>query len=138
MTTPVDRKTIRPYFNAGLLVVRPKAAVLRAWKKAFLKAAADSDLLETCRADKRKLVFLHQAALAGAVLITLPRAAMVELPEDYNYPLNLHEAIPAERRRADLDGLVTLRYDEGARVPELIHASGLRGKLVDWLLSRFK
>jgi hypothetical protein len=36
-----------------------------------------------------------------------------------------------------LDGLVTLRYDEGAQVPDLIGTFGLKGKLADWLLSHF-
>lgn len=137
MTTPVDRMTIRPYFNAGLLIVRPGRKLLRAWPEAFQKTASDKELLEMCRQDQRKMIFLHQAALAGALLAILPKEEMVELPETYNYPLNLHDAIPAERRLAGLDGLITLRYDEGARVAGFIKKSGLTGKMVDWLLARF-
>jgi 2-oxo-4-hydroxy-4-carboxy--5-ureidoimidazoline (OHCU) decarboxylase len=56
--------TIRPYFNAGLLIVRPELRLLRAWPGAFQKAAADKELTNMCRQDQRKMVFLHQAALA--------------------------------------------------------------------------
>lgn len=137
MTTPVDRMAIRPYFNAGLLIVRPEKGLLRAWAPAFQKAAADEELLDMCRQDELKLIFLHQAALAGALLAALPKTEMTELPETYNYPLNLHDRIPAERRPSSLDGLITLRYDDSARVTGLIRKSGISGKLAEWLLAHF-
>jgi len=137
MVTPVDRKTIRSYFNAGLLVLRPERGVLRKWREAFKAVAADPVLLDLCRQDQRKFVFLHQAALAGAVLTSLGREAMIELPEAYNYPLNLHAQIPADRRLTTLDGLATLRYDEGEKVAGLLEQSGLSGTRVDWLRAHF-
>jgi hypothetical protein len=137
MVTPVDRKSIRPYFNAGLLVLRPERGVLRKWLEAFNLVSADPVLQNMCRQDQRKLVFLHQAALAGAVLTSLGREEMTELPDAYNYPLNLHDQIPAERRLTTLDGLMTLRYDEGDKVAALLEKSGLSGTKVDWLLSHF-
>jgi len=62
---------------------------------------------------------------------------MTELPEAYNYPLNLQAQIPAERRLTTLDGLTTLRYDEGETVAGLLEKSGLSGTKVDWLLAHF-
>ena len=137
MVTPVDRITIRPYINAGLLVLRPERGVLRKWLEAFNIISADPVLQDMCRQDQRKLVFLHQAALAGAVLVSVGREAMTELPEAYNYPLNLQAQIPAERRLTTLDGLTTLRYDEGETVAGLLEKSGLSGTKVDWLLAHF-
>ncbi len=76
MVTPVDRKTIRPYFNAGLLVVRPERGVLRKWLEAFRAVSADKGLMDMCRQEERRMIFLHQAALAGAVLTALGREQM--------------------------------------------------------------
>jgi hypothetical protein len=137
MITPVDRKTIRPYFNAGLLVLRPERGVLRKWLDAFNLVSADPVLQGMCRQDQRKRIFLHQAALAGAVLTSLGREAMTELSEAYNYPLNLHAQVPADRRLTTLDGLTTLRYDESEKVAALLEQSGLSGERVQWLLSHF-
>jgi hypothetical protein len=137
MVTPVDRKAIRPYFNAGLLVVRPERGVLRKWLEAFEAVSSDKALMDMCRQDQRRMIFLHQAALAGAVLVGLRREEMSELPEVYNYPLNLHDQIPADRRLTTLDGLATLRYDEGEKVAGLLEQSGLNGTRVDWLRVHF-
>jgi len=37
IVTPADHQTIRAYFNAGLLAVRPERGILRGWGDAFKK-----------------------------------------------------------------------------------------------------
>ena len=83
------------------------------------------------------MIFLHQAALAGAILGSLGKEATVELPDVYNYSLNLHDQVPSGRRPATLEGFITLRYDESGRVAGFIEKSGLNDNLAKWLLSRF-
>ena len=88
MITPADGDTIRPYFNAGLLVVRPERGILRRWAEDFTLLATDSRLMTWCRQDVPKRIFLHQAALVGAILNLVSREEMLELPPQYNYPLS--------------------------------------------------
>ena len=68
MVTPADQETIRAYFNAGLLVVRPERGIFRTWADDFVALYSDSLLARMCREDTEKRIFLHQTALVGAVL----------------------------------------------------------------------
>ena len=40
MTTSADQKRIRPYVNAGFLVVRPELGLLRQWRAQFTEVLA--------------------------------------------------------------------------------------------------
>ena len=135
MVTYVDGHAIRPYFNAGLLVVRPERGILRAWPDNFRKLYREPFFRKQCEAEKRVWIFLHQMALTGAVLNLAGRTEMIELSPLYNYPLNLQEQIPPERRLESLDGVVTLRYDSRSRAGELKKTTP-RGKIFDWLKER--
>lgn len=116
MATTLETEPIRPYFNAGLLALRPQAGLARAWLEAAarLMALRASGGLE---AEGLKLSFLHQAALAGALLRGAGAAGLYELPSSYNYPAHLHDGCPADRKPRDLDELVTLRYDRWELAP---------------------
>ena len=135
MITPADRQTIRAYFNAGLVVVRPERGILRHWAGAFRQLYNDSMLVEMCRADRTKAIFLHQTALVGAVLNTLERSEMAELPEHYNYPIFFEQQWDAARAFGSIDGVITLRYDVYFRNPDPEWAEKLQGPAdrVEWL-----
>jgi hypothetical protein len=111
VTTAVDGRRIRPYFNAGLLVVRPQAGILRRWHDAFARLCDDAALRAFFIEDPLYHTFFHQAVLAACLLAAVPRSEMLELPPLANYPLHLLESIPAERRPWSLNDLVTCRYD---------------------------
>jgi hypothetical protein len=65
MITVANGGKIRPYINAGCLVVRPERGLLRKWAEIFPLLYRDPVLKEMCREDGRKKVFIHQVALAG-------------------------------------------------------------------------
>jgi len=65
VVAPVDGRKLRAYFNAGLLAVRPQRGVLRKWRDSFQEVYRDPAIAELCKQDRPKLIFLHQAALAG-------------------------------------------------------------------------
>lgn len=117
MTATIDRANLRPYFNAGCLALRPEAGLFAAWAEAFSRCRRHTGLTATLAADRRRAVFLHQAALSAAVLARLPRAAMRELSFAYNFPLHLRERCPPELRPSRLEDLFVLRYDEWANWP---------------------
>ena len=111
MVTPADRQTIRAYFNAGLLAVRPERGILRGWGDAFKKLYRDPTLASMCGEDVTWRIFLHQAALVGPVINRLDRSALHELPDSYNYPIFFKKTYGADEEFDDLTEVVTLRYD---------------------------
>ncbi|MBN1426096.1 hypothetical protein JXA88_16220 [Candidatus Fermentibacteria bacterium] len=111
MPTVADGKVLRPYFNAGLLVVNPEAGLLRQWAKDFPVLYRDSVFVDWCRADKFKAIFLHQAALSATILCTVSRDSMTLLPDGYNYPVFFDEMFVANRPFDSLEGVITTRHE---------------------------
>ncbi|MCX5752093.1 MAG: hypothetical protein NTW97_00445 [Candidatus Krumholzibacteria bacterium] len=138
MKTVADGKTLRPYFNAGLLAVRPERGLLKKWAEAFSVLYRDPVLVEICRKDERVRLFLHQAALSGAIMKLLGRDEMTLLPDGYNYPLFFKETYGADKPFDTLDGVVTLRYDAYFRNPAPDGSAKLKGsaETVSWLEKR--
>jgi len=139
MVTAADGITIRPYFNAGLLVVRPERGILRKWAEGFPKLYEDEILAAMCREDRRKRIFIHQAALTGAILNLLRRKEMKELPPSYNYPLFFDEMFGAPRKFDDISDAVSLRYDVFFRNAPPDWSRRLKGpvEIIDWLKVHF-
>ena len=138
MVTPADQQTINAYFNAGLLVVRPEHGILRAWGESFKVLYEDSALASMCDDDVTNRIFLHQTALVGAVLHTLKKHEMVELSEQYNYPIFFHQQFDATAAFESIEDVVTLRYDIYFRNPDPEWASKLKGdaQKIAWLKAR--
>jgi len=138
MTTPADNIRIRAYFNAGLLIVRPERGILRKWSRDFEVLYTDSVLADMCDKDIEKKVFIHQTALVGAVLNTIPREEIMELSDRYNYPIFFHRQYDAAREFGSIEDIITLRYDVYFRSPDPDWREKLRGPQdrVDWLVER--
>ena len=139
MVTPADQRTLRPYFNAGLMVVRPERGVLREWPTNFIKLYEDPVLAEMCQKDVYKRIFLHQAALVGAILITLKKEEMFEFSPNYNYPLFFHEKFEATQKFGDISDAYTTRYDIYFRKPTPGWSERLKGpeEIIAWLKEKF-
>ncbi|MGD8538583.1 MAG: hypothetical protein PVI66_07695 [Candidatus Aminicenantes bacterium] len=139
MVTPADQRTLRPYFNAGLMVVRPERGVLRKWPENFKKLYDDPVFAEMCQKDVHKRIFLHQAALVGAILNTLKKEEMLEFSPKYNYPLFFHEKFEATRTFGDISEAVTTRYDIYFRNPSPGWSERLKGptEIIAWLKEKF-
>jgi len=137
MVTPGDQQTIRTYFNAGLLVVRPEKAILRKWAEDFKTLYFDSVLVEMCKEDITKRIFLHQTPLVGA-LNTLNRTQMIELPGTYNYPIFFHQQYEAVGEFCSIKDIITLRYDLYFRNPDPEWSNKLEGSsvVIRWLAER--
>ena len=112
MTTHVDGIRIRPYFNAGLLVVRPERRLLQIWRDTFLRIYNAAEFQELYKKDERYTVFMHQAVLAGTILSMLRTDEIEELPSTYNYPLHLYQEDVTVHRPASLEELKTFRYED--------------------------
>jgi hypothetical protein len=136
MTTVADRQVIRPYFNAGMLVVRPERGILRTWAEAYPTLYQDSVFIEKAAQDQRWKIFLHQIALSGAVLSELRPGEMTELSGRYNYPIFFNAMFGGATEEFDtIDSVVTLRHEAYFRKPDPQWREKLRGApdIVTWL-----
>ena len=131
VVAPVDGRKLRAYFNAGLLVVRPQRGVLRKWRDSFQEVYRDPAIAELCKQDRLKLIFLHQAALASAVLCLLEKGETAELPPAYNYPLNLHA------KPDPIGRFVTIRYEDLFRERGWSQKVQGPAEMLSWLKARF-
>ena len=112
MMTSVDENEIRPYFNAGMLIVRPKDGVLQKWAKAFDRLFSKERYLEHYGKSALYKIFFHQAVLTGVLLSGISKESITELPHIVNYPLHMHEKYPDSKRIQGLEELISCRYDQ--------------------------
>lgn len=111
MTTVADKQKIRAYFNCGLMAIRPEKRIMKRWAEDFLLCCRDTVLFQMCRENQTWRIFLHQAALVGAVVNTLPREEMLELSSRYNYPVFFDKQYAATEPYNRIDDVVTLRTE---------------------------
>ena len=133
MTAHVDGVRIRPYFNAGLLIVRPEKGLLQAWYDRFFQVYQSPEFQEFYEQDGRYPIFAHQAILTGVLLSALAPDEMQELPPTYNYPLHLYEEDVTDCRPARLDEIVTCRHEGLAGALEVIDSMPAEASLKQWL-----
>jgi len=135
MVTPADEDTIRPYFNAGLLVVRPEAGVLRKWVEYYSKLYQDTLLKKMCEQDIPKRIFLHQTALAGAILNHLRQNEIIEFSDKINYPIFFREQFGAKKDFHDITKVVTLRHESYFNNPDPDWEKKLKGpqEKIEWI-----
>jgi hypothetical protein len=131
--TTVEGEAIRAYFNAGCLVVRPEAGLLRRWRESVVRLAT-GEFFQGLTGRQR--LFFHQAVLAGTVLAGVRREEIAELPPHVNYPLHLHERIPPDRRPASLRELDTCRYERVFDLEDWARQVPVDEDLRSWLEAR--
>jgi len=134
--TSADRQPIRAYFNAGLVIVRPGYGILRRWRENLRTLAADTRLEPFFIRSRLYYVFLHQVALAGAILSTVAEEETYALPVTVNYPLHLHERYPENLRPGAIDDLISMRHDVFFRKPGWEQSLPAREPLRSWLMAR--
>lgn len=111
MITPADGDKIRPYFQAGCLVVRPERGLVRKWREMFNVLSKDPAIREMCEKDVRQRTFTFQVGLTGAFLNSLSRDEMLEFSDRINYPIFFREMFGGKRDFHDITNAVTIRYE---------------------------
>jgi hypothetical protein len=111
MKTHVDGKTLRPYFNASSIVIRPKRGLFASWRDVFFAAYQQQEFEKFYKQDEMYAIFMHQAILSGIILAMFRSDEMIELPPTYNYPLHLWNHDVTESRPRRLSDLTTARHE---------------------------
>ncbi len=124
---------IRAYFNAGVFVVRPERGLLQAWNAMLVSLSRKPEITAHYRSEPLYETFLHQVVWTAVLLRHLERPEMTELSPAVNYPLHLHDQIPAGRRATSLQRLVALRTENLLLEPEWQERVPILGPLMPWL-----
>lgn len=109
--TSVDQINLRPYINAGMLVVRPEAGLLCQWADSFKKIYQHPKFTPFYEKQPLYKIFVHQAVLSAVLTCVLPVEKWLELPHLINYPLHMHKDYPLPKKPKDIREIVTCRYD---------------------------
>ncbi len=137
MPTCTRDKTLRPYINAGFLVVRPEDGVLADWLAAFQRTYQHADFLPFFK-EQRYAIFMHQAVLAGVMMREYAHSQLQEAPDTVNYPAHLHHEMPLDLRPARLNDLITCRYENLKELAERLPQIGVEPPLKEWLEERLQ
>lgn len=133
MSTSVDQVTIRPYINAGMLVVRPERGLLAKWSDTFSRLFKLPTFTVFYEESHLYKIFIHQAILAGTILASLQQQELLELHHFINYPLHMHADYPKDLRPASLNEITSCRYDPGFSNQELRKMIAIHEPLKSWL-----
>ena len=138
MVTSTDQVKMRPYINAGMLVVRPEDKLLLRWRDTFLEIYQDKQLLDFYQENRLYTIFIHQAVLACCTMTCYQHSEIMELPHQVNYPLHMHTQYPPHLRPTTLNELITFRYEQYFTKPEWRDLILVDPPLKDWLEQRKK
>jgi hypothetical protein len=136
MRTQVEDLAIRPYFNAGSLIVRPERKILRTWYDTFLNVYQEKIFREYYRKNECYAIFIHQAILSGIILSTLKTDEMAEFPSNYNYPQNLYAEDISGNRPDTLEQCVTIRHEGFHQDKDWMSKIPAQDELKNWIAAR--
>jgi hypothetical protein len=134
----VDGRRLRAYFNSHAHAVAPQCGLFRAWYELFEKLACDRAFQAVACPDETHRIFLFQAAFSALLATRLDPARLRILPPTYNYPYQLQERIPAERRIERMNDLVLITYEDCDLSPEALAGMHADEPLHGWLAAQFE
>ena len=138
MTTSVDERQIRPYFNAGMMVVQPELGLMQMWRDQFLRLFLADCFQPFYEKHGLYRIFVHQAVLTGVILASLDSSNLHELSYRVNYPLHMHQDYPLANRPAVINELVSCRYDTFFQDEDWREKLPADDPLLGWILERIQ
>ena len=76
-----------------------------------MKYCCQPEFMNYYEQNQRYAIFIHQAVFTGVLLHYLKPEEMAKLSPKMNYPLHLHNDIPADQRPAMVNELISVRYE---------------------------
>lgn len=134
----VDGQTLRAYFNSHAFAIRPDKGLMRRRAELFEALAGDQEFQAAHCQDVRRRIFLFQAVWSALLVNMLDWERVRILPPEYNYPYNLQDLVPPERRARALNDLVTVACEERNMDPAAMNDIEVREPLRSWLAARAK
>ncbi len=136
VTSFVDNQILRTYFNTHAFAINPSLGLMHRWHGLFQQLIGDEQFQNIAYQDELHQIFLFQAILSALVASSLEPVRVRILPSTYNYPYNLQERIPRNRRAVALDDLVCFTYESRSIHPNAVVDIQIREPLRLWLETR--
>lgn len=136
ITSFVDGQVLRTYFNSHSFSINPALGLMNRWFQVFQGLVKDSDFQSAACNDEIHQVFLFQAVLSALVATTINPPRVRILPPSYNYPFNLQDRIPSERKLSALNDAVSFTYEEFNIHPAVVRGIEVLEPLRSWLEAR--
>ena len=133
MKPMVEDVSMRPYFNAGILVTRPQNRFLRRWFNKFNEVYQLPVFHSYYQKSPRYQIFMHQAILAGMILNQFSQEEITELPHNYNYPAHLWQQDNTRHRPANFNEVVTLRHEGFYNHPSWRENMPVKKEIIHWI-----
>jgi hypothetical protein len=106
------------------------------WYELFQRLVGDEQFQAAACRDDLHQIFLFQALWSALVASSVDPQRIRILPPTYNYPYNLHDRAPADRRAAALDDLVCFTFEGRTVHPDAETDVEIREPLRSWLLAK--
>jgi hypothetical protein len=90
VTTTVDRKKIRAFWNSGVVAVRRNTGIFTAWQETFEKLLAAGSMIDS------KNFYYEQSALSATICAKTKK--IWQFSSNYNYPIHSHNPIIESQR----------------------------------------
>lgn len=132
----VDQQRLRVYFNSHAFAVNPSLGLMQHWLEGFQTLVCDQEFQASACQDEAHQIFLFQALLSTLLATSIDRKRIRILPPTYNYPYNLQQSLPPERRAKTLNELVSCTYEDRLINPAVVADIEIEEPLRTWLLSR--
>jgi len=132
----VDDQHLRPYFNSHAFAVNPALGLMCKWSEKFEALVSDRDFQTRACKDDLHQIFLFQAILSALLVTSIPSERLRILPTTYNYPYNLHNRVPVDKRAQSLNKLVCFTYEDRTIQPDGVTDIQIHEPLRSWLKNR--
>ena len=133
VTSFVDGQLLRSYFNSHAFSINPALGLMQRWDELFQKLVGDRSFQSSACSDEPHQTFLFQALLSTLVATSVDPARLRILPPYYNYPYNLQDRIPSDRRLAVLNDTVCFTYEDRPIHPAAVTGIEVYEPLRAWL-----
>jgi hypothetical protein len=132
----IDQQRLRAYFNSHGLAVNPARGLFRRWYQHFENLIGNIDFQTSACRDLPHRIFLFQAIFSALVASTLEARQIRMLPPTYNYPYNLHNQVPEDRRALSFNDLICFTFEGRPIHPQTVRDIRIHEPLSSWLITR--
>jgi hypothetical protein len=98
VTTTVDQKRVRAFWNSGVVAARREAGIFSAWKTTLEKLLTGGDVINS------ENFYYEQSSLSATICAGAYK--IWPFSPGYNYPIHSHNALPASEQVNRVDDIV--------------------------------
>lgn len=118
LSTTIDNRRIRAFWNSGLIAVNRSEGIFQQWKDNFIKIMKAGHIPKEPKTKKECITFMDQLALAPTLTNVSERLNILNYR--YNYPLPKRPLMVEPYRNAELEDLIHVHYHRWFNKPDFL------------------